>query len=309
MSDPAQLVIGTRASPLAMAQAHETRDRLVRAHGSDQRRLVLRPMTSTGDRIQNRPLAEAGGKGLFTKELDEALIAGRIDLAVHSAKDLPTALPDGLVIAGYLPREDARDVLVSRHQGGLAALPPGARMGTASLRRQAIVLRARPDLQVVLLRGNVGTRLDRVERGEVDATLLALAGLKRLGLEHRANVVLSADDMLPAVGQGAIALVIRAGDARVAGDLAPICDLATEQAVSAERAYLTVLDGSCRTPIAGHARVLGGELDLRGLVLEADGTGAAEVRLSGPATEAERIGREAGLDLRRRLPGGTIPRV
>jgi hydroxymethylbilane synthase len=263
-------------------------------------------MTTTGDAIQDRPLAQAGGKGLFTKELDIALLEGRIDLAVHSAKDLPTILPDGIVIAGYLPREDVRDALVSQLADSLAGLPAGAVVGSASLRRQAMVLRARPDLQVTLLRGNVGTRLKKLESGEVGATLLALAGLKRLGLAHHATAILSEDEFLPAVGQGAIAITIRAGDERTGEMVARICDAATGAALAAERAYLAVLDGSCRTPIAGHATLTEGGLRFRGLVLRPDGSEAVEVALSGPAADGDRIGREAGLDLRARLRPGML---
>lgn len=300
------LAIGTRASPLAMAQAHETRSRLADALGWEAERLLLVPMTSTGDRIQNSSLAEAGGKGLFTKELDEALLAGVIDLAVHSAKDLPTALPDGLRIAGYLPREDARDVLVSSLANTIAGLPAGTAVGTASLRRQAMVLRARPDLRITLLRGNVGRRLDRAESGQVGATLLALAGLKRLKLDRHARAILPLDEFLPAVGQGAIAIVTRFDDCRVVAQVERICDEPTGQALAAERAYLAVLDGSCRTPIAGHAAHDRDGLDFRGLVLRPDGTESTEVAISGSATDAERLGREAGHNLRARLPAGWV---
>lgn len=301
---PFRLVIGTRKSPLALAQAHEVQARLAALSGADIEALPLAPMVSTGDRIQNRPLSEAGGKGLFTKELDEALAAGAIDLAVHSAKDLPTELPPGLVIAGYLPREDARDVLVTNLGGDLAGLPPGTLIGSASLRRQAIVLRARPDCRVTLLRGNVGTRLAKLERGEVGATLLALAGLKRLGLDAHATAILSTDEVLPAVGQGAIAIVIREGDARVQDAVAAISDEVTGAAVTAERAFLTVLDGSCRTPIAGHAEIGPDGLRLRGLVLRPDGSDARTVERCGAASDAAALGREAGLALKARLPPG-----
>lgn len=307
MSDPSTLVVGTRASPLAMAQAHETESRLRDALGWGPDQLVLRPMTSTGDMILNRPLAEAGGKGLFTKELDEALLAGAIDLAVHSAKDLPTALPAGLEILGFLPREDVRDVLITRLADGIAGLPPATIVGTASARRAALLLRARPDLEVVLMRGNVGSRLGKLERGEVGATLLALAGLKRLGIAEQPGAVLSVEEFLPAVGQGAIALMARAGDARVAQACAAICDPATGTALAAERAYLAVLDGSCKTPIAGHARATpGGALNFRGLVLRLDGSDIREVALSGPSDDAERLGRDAGQEIRGRLPAGWL---
>jgi hydroxymethylbilane synthase len=306
MADSSRLVVGTRRSPLALAQARETVARLAAALGWDPDRLPLDEMVTTGDAIWDRPLSEAGGKGLFTKELDESLLAGRTDLAVHSAKDLPTAMPDGLAIAGYLPREDVRDVLITPLAADLAGLPAGTVVGTASLRRGAIVRRARPDTVITLLRGNVGTRLAKLESGEVGATLLALAGLKRLGLADRATAILSVDEMLPAVGQGAIAIVVRADDRRVREALEPILDRETNVALAAERAFLGVLDGSCRTPIAGHATVRDGAVSFRGLVLKPDGALAVEVASAGPAEDAERIGRDAGLDLRARLPGGVL---
>lgn len=300
------LVIGTRGSPLALAQAHATQDRLAAALGLDSTSLPLSIIRTTGDAIQDRPLSEAGGKGLFTKELDLALAEGAIDLAVHSAKDLPTALPDGLVIAGYLPREDVRDALVSRLGASIAALPAGAVFGSASLRRQAMVKRLRPDLRVMLLRGNVGTRLDKVERGEVGATLLAVAGLKRLGLAQRITAILEPEDFLPAVGQGAIAIVTRRDDAATRDAVSRICDESTGVRLAAERAFLAVLDGSCRTPIAGHAALADGRVSFRGLVLRPDGSDAVEVARDGAAADADRIGREAGEELRRRLPAGFL---
>ena len=300
------LVIGTRGSPLALAQAHETQGRLAAALGWDEARLPLSVIKTTGDAIQDRPLSEAGGKGLFTKELDLALIHGAIDLAVHSAKDLPTMLPEELAIAGYLPREDVRDAFVSRLAASLAALPYGATFGSASLRRQAMVRRLRPDLQVALLRGNVGTRLAKVERGEVGATLLAVAGLKRLGLEGHITAILELEEFLPAVGQGAIAIVTRVNDAATRAALERVCDEATGAQLAAERAFLAVLDGSCRTPIAGHAAVANERVAFRGLVLRPDGSEAVEVAREGPAADAARIGREAGEDLRARLPAGFL---
>jgi hydroxymethylbilane synthase len=306
MTDKAAFVIGTRASPLALAQAHETQRRLAAALGLAPEQLRLAPMRTTGDAIQDRPLAQAGGKGLFTKELDIALIEGATDLAVHSAKDLPTDLPDGLTIAGYLPREDARDAFISRLAGTLSELPAGAIVGSASLRRQAMVLRARPDLKVTLLRGNVGTRLAKVEAGQIGATLLAIAGMKRLGLDHHATAILSEDEFLPAVGQGAIAIVTRTADDRTREAVSRIADKTTGIAIAAERAFLAVLDGSCRTPIAGHAKLDGSTLTFRGLVLRPDGSDAVEAALTGPAADAERLGREAGTDLRSRLAPGML---
>jgi hydroxymethylbilane synthase len=294
--------LGTRGSPLALAQTREAARLLAAAHGIAAARIEIVIIRTTGDMIQDRPLAEAGGKGLFTKELDRALIDGEIDAAVHSSKDLPTLLPDELCIAGFLPREDVRDVLVSAKAVTIAGLPPGANLGTASLRRQAQALRLRPDLRVSLLRGNVETRLRKAESGEIDATLLALAGLKRLGLAARATAILDIDDFLPAVGQGAVALTIRSGDQSTRRMLAPILDAATGHALAAERAFLRILDGSCRTPIAGHARVEAGSLHFRGLLLRTDGSDAFDVQGSGTVADAEKIGIAAGQNLLARAP-------
>lgn len=291
---PERMVIGTRASPLALAQAEETRARLVAATGLAPDALPLLPLTTTGDKIQDRALSEAGGKGLFTKELDAALFAGSADLTVHSAKDLPTDLPEGLVVAGYLPREDVRDVFISRRADNLMSLPAGAVVGSASLRRQAQILRARPDLKVTLLRGNVATRLARLDEGRVDATLLALAGLKRLGKADVATAIFDTDDFLPAVGQGAIALVARTGDAAVLAAAAAVADRDTGIALQAERAFLRVLDGSCRTPIAGHATVHGERLRFRGLLLSPDGSRSVAVAREGWIGDAEALGEDAG---------------
>jgi hydroxymethylbilane synthase len=308
MTDSSTLVIGTRGSPLALRQAHEVEDRLAAALGWDRVQLPLSIIKTTGDAIQDRPLSEAGGKGLFTKELDTALLEGAIDLAVHSAKDLPTRLPDGLVIAGYLPREDVRDAFISGVAKNLPELPRGAVMGSASLRRQAQVKRIRPDLEVTLLRGNVGTRLAKVESGAVAATLLAVAGLKRLGLESHVTAVLDTDDFLPAVGQGAIAIMTRVDDAHTRNLVKGILDEPTGVALACERAFLTVLDGSCRTPIAGHAVTDTGSIRFRGLVLRPDGSDSVEVSGAGSAADAGRIGEEAGRDLKARmLPGMLDP--
>jgi len=276
----------------------------MRAHGGSEADFPIEIIRTTGDQIQDRPLSESGGKGLFTKELDSALIAGAIDLAVHSSKDLPTHLPSEIVIAGYLPREDARDAWISRGGLTLDALPAGAVVGTASLRRAAQVKRRRPDLVTTLLRGNVETRLKKVENGEIDATLLALAGLKRLGLADRATSLLSLDEFPPACGQGAIGLTRRAGDDATRDLLAPLFDEATGFALAAERAFLTALDGSCRTPIAGHAQVHGAELSFVGEVLRADGAEAYVVRRRGLAIDAALIGAAAGKEILLRLPHG-----
>ena len=306
MASAILFTLGTRGSPLALAQALETRRRLAAAHGWDEARVAIAVIRTSGDLIQDRPLAEAGGKGLFTKEIDSALLDGRVDFAVHSAKDLPTALPDGVALAGFLPREDPRDALVSALADSIAGLPHGARLGAASLRRRAQALRLRPDLRVELLRGNVETRLNKAESGAIDATLLAMAGLKRLGLAHRARAALDIEAFLPAVGQGAIAFSARRGDARTREALAAIGDAETATALAAERAYLAVLDGSCRTPIAGHARLEDGRLILRGQVLREDGSESFEARVAGAPADAARLGADAGRDLLGRLPPGVL---
>ena len=301
--------LGTRGSPLALTQAHEARQLLAAAHGWDPAAIAIEIIRTTGDLILDRPLAEAGGKGLFTKEIDAALIEGRIDAAVHSAKDLPTLLPQEVVIAGFLEREDVRDALISSVADSFAALPRGARLGAASLRRQAQARRLRPDLKVELLRGNVETRLRKAESGAIDATLLALAGLKRLGLAHHARATLDLESFLPAVGQGAIALTARAADSQALAALAAISHTETTTAVTAERAYLAELEGSCRTPIAGHARLVDSGLLLVGEVLREDGSEAFAVRLSGAPEDASRLGAAAGRELAGRLPPGILPRA
>ena len=300
------LRLGTRGSPLALAQAHEARARLAAAHGWPEERLAVVVITTTGDTIQDRALSEAGGKGLFTKELDIALLAGDIDIAIHSAKDLPTALPDGLSLSGYLPREDVRDALISRDGSGVADLPRNAVVGSASLRRQAQLRRLRPDLDVRLLRGNVQTRLRKLDGGEYHATILAMAGLKRLGLTARVTEQLPLHDFLPAVGQGAIAVTAREGDGATADLLGPILDGDTGAALACERAFLGVLDGSCRTPIAGYARVQRGDLLFRGQVLSPDGAQSCETVTDGGLALAARIGRAAGQDLLARAPASLL---
>ena len=308
MTASPHLVLGTRGSPLALAQANETRRRLAESHGWAEESIELRIIRTSGDMIQDRPLAEAGGKGLFTKEIDFALLAGEIDFAVHSAKDLPTLMPDGVALVGFLPREDVRDALISPLADSIEGLPQGASLGAASLRRQAQALRLRPDLKPELLRGNVETRLRKAESGAIGGTLLAMAGLKRLGFAHRARSPLSLDAFLPAVGQGAIALTARSGDKRANDALAPITDAATFAELAAERAYLAVLEGSCRTPIAGLARFAAGRVRFRGEVLRTDGTERFDVEAEGAAADAARLGAEAGHALRARLPEGVLPR-
>jgi len=294
------LRVGSRGSPLALVQAREVKRRLVAAAGLDTERIEIKPIRTTGDAIQDRPLAEAGGKGLFTKEIEEALLAGAIDIAVHSAKDMPTVLPAGLILAGFLPREDVRDAFISRQATTFSALRPGAVVGTASLRRQAMVKRLRPDLEVVTLRGNVETRLRKLDAGAADATLLAVAGLKRLGLLSAATAILEVDEFLPAVGQGAIAIETRADDAATRALVAAIDDPDTATALAAERAFLGVLDGSCRTPIGGHATVSGATLRFRGMIVKLDGSAAFEARRDGARNDAAELGADAGRELRRR---------
>lgn len=299
-SDDIVLRIGTRGSPLALAQAHEVQGRLAHAHGLATERIAIRVIRTSGDAIQDRPLSEAGGKGLFTKEIEIALLAGDIDLAVHSAKDVPTFLPDELWLCAWLPREDVRDVFISHKARTLAELPKGARVGTASLRRQAMVKRVRPDLDVVSFRGNVQTRLRKLEEGEADATLLALAGLRRLDLAQVATSVLETDDFLPAVGQGAIALESRRDDEATRALVAAIDDRATEIALTCERAFLAVLDGSCRTPIGGLCRIEGERLHFRGMIVSPDGREAYETTRTGARSDAAAIGIDAANELRGR---------
>lgn len=276
------------------------RDRLAVAHGIEPQVIEIRVVRTSGDVIQDRPLAEVGGKGLFTKEIEEALLCHEADLAVHSAKDMQTQLPPGLIIAGCLPREDPRDVLISSSARNIADLLPRARIGTSSLRRAALVRRLRRDIEVVPLRGNVETRLRKLDEGVADATLLALAGLRRLGLESVASAILDPNEFVPAVGQGVIAIETRADDARLRELIAKINDVDAATALIAERAFLAELDGSCKTPIAGHARLVGGEVRFHGLIVKPDGTCAYEAVRNGPAQDAPRLGADAGRELKQK---------
>jgi hydroxymethylbilane synthase len=290
--------IGTRGSALALAQAHETRARLMAAHGMPQEAFAIEVISVSGDRIQDRPLSEAGGKGLFTKEIEEALLDGRIDIAVHSSKDMPTQLPAGLHIATFLEREDVRDAFIGRDAKTLADLPRGATIGSSSLRRQAQIRRLRPDINVVMYRGNVQTRLRKLAEGAVDATLLAFAGLRRLGLEHVVTSILPQDDFLPAPGQGAICIECRQGDERIEAILAPIHHRDTGLALTCERAFLAALDGSCRTPIAANAVIEGRRIRFTGMILKTDGSETHDIAADGDAGDAEAIGRDAGARIR-----------
>ena len=307
MSEPLRpLRVGTRGSPMALRQAALVRDRLMAAHSdlAATQPVEIVTIRTTGDRVQDRRLAEIGGKGLFTKEIEEALFAGRIDLAVHSLKDVETWLPDGLEIACVLPRDDPRDVFLSLTAPNLAGLPKGARIGTASLRRQAQLLRRRPDLNVVPMRGNVDTRLRKLAAGEVEAIVLALCGLERLGQAEHATEILPREVMLPAVGQGVLAIECRAGEARLRRLLKPLHDPRTAACVAAERAMLAALDGSCRTPIAGLAELDGDRLSLEGSLLKPDGSAEIRARSSGEIAEAEALGTALGRELRRRAGPG-----
>jgi hydroxymethylbilane synthase len=304
MAQSSFLRIGTRGSPLALWQAREVQAHLAAAHGVEPEAIAIEAIRTTGDVIQDRPLSEAGGKGLFTKEIEQALLDKAIDLAVHSSKDMPTALPAGLELAACLPREDVRDAFISRKATSLAGLPHGAVVGTASLRRQAMVKRLRPDISVVTFRGNVDTRLKKLDDGVVDATLLALAGLKRLGREAAATAVLDVDAFLPAVGQGAIGIEVREADRRTCDLLAKINHTETLTALRTERAFLAVLDGSCRTPIAGHAQIEGGNILFRGMILRPDGSETHETARRGAIQDGATLGADAARELKARATPG-----
>ena len=298
------IVVGTRGSPLAIAQTRHICAQLLAAHPAlaEDGALRTETITTSGDRFVDRPLAEIGGKGLFTKEIEEALLDGRIDLAVHSMKDVPTWLPEGLEISAMPEREDPRDVLIAPDPpgvAGLADLPHGARVGTGSLRRQAQLLARRPDIAVVPMRGNVGTRLRKVHEGMADATLLALAGLKRLGEDVEGMAVLAPEEMLPAVGQGALGIECRTADESAKELLRSLVHPQTEASVRCERALLEILDGSCRMPIAGLAVPdSAGGLRLDALVARPDGSVCHRVERIGAASDALSIGRDAGAALR-----------
>jgi hydroxymethylbilane synthase len=274
------LNIGTRGSPLALAQAYETRARLAEAFDLPHEAFNILVIKTTGDKILDRPLKEIGGKGLFTREIEDDLLAGKIDIAVHSMKDMPTIQPDGLVLDTYLPREDVRDAFISPRAGGLAELASGTVVGTSSLRRKAQLKLRRPDLKVVEFRGNLQTRLKKLEEGVAEATFLAMAGLNRLKMDDVPKSAIQVDDMLPAVAQGAIGIERRLHDYRTADMLAAIHDENTGYRLTAERAFLAELDGSCETPIAGLAELEGATLRLRGEVLRPDGSDAIKDELS-----------------------------
>ncbi|WP_127901861.1 hydroxymethylbilane synthase [Solirhodobacter olei] len=300
------LRIGTRGSPLALAQANETRERLRVTHGMSEDAFEIVIIRTTGDRVQDRSLRELGGKGLFTREIEEALASGAIDIAVHSMKDMPTLQPEGLALDCFLPREDVRDAFVSPVAERLADLPEGAVVGTSSLRRRAQLKLARPDLQVVEFRGNLQTRMKKLDEGVAAATFLAMAGLNRLGLDHVARAAIAPEEMLPAVAQGAIGVERRADDSETAALLAAINDAPTTLRLAAERAFLARLDGSCETPIAGLALIEDGEIWLRGEILRPDGSERIADEGRAPLADAEALGRDLAARLLARAPEGFL---
>ncbi len=289
--------IGTRGSPLALAQANEVKERLIKAHGYDPDLVAIVVIKTTGDQILDRPLSEAGGKGLFTKEIEEALLSHDIDLAVHSMKDMQTVLPEGLLVGAVLEREDVRDAFISLKYRSMEELPEGAVVGTSSLRREAQIRYLRPDLKVVGFRGNVQTRLRKLEEGMAEATFLASAGLNRLGLTNRISSLIPTEKMLPAVAQGAIAIEIRVDDEATAALISPLNHEPTAICVTAERAYLARLQGSCRTPIAGLATAAAGEIMFRGQILSPDGRRSLAATNIGKLHQAAEVGERTALDL------------
>lgn len=299
-SGRATIVIGTRGSPLALAQAHETQRRLIEAFPelADEGGIEIRVIHTTGDMVQDKALSEIGGKGLFTKEIDVAQLNNEIDIAVHSMKDVPTWLPDGICLPCMLPREDTRDVFISNKAKTIEELPDGSVIGSASLRRQSQILARNPSLKVVNFRGNVQTRLRKLSEGVVDATLLALAGLARMDMTEHATSIIDQDEMLPAVAQGAIGITCRDGDQAMLDFLAPLNHLETKTCVDCERSFLARLDGSCRTPIAGQARIEDGLLRFRGLVAKPDGSVVFETGRNGNPADALAIGTDAGTELK-----------
>lgn len=291
------LKIGTRGSPLALAQAYETRNRLSAAFDLHEDAFVIKVIKTTGDKIIDRPLKEIGGKGLFTREIEDDMLSGVIDIAVHSMKDMPVLQPEGLVLDTYLPREDVRDAFVSASHNRLVDLPSGAVVGTSSLRRKAQLLNFRSDLTVVEFRGNVQTRLKKLEDKVADCTFLAMAGLRRLDLAHVAKSAIETDEMLPAVAQGAIGIERRIGDTNAAEMLSAIHDVQTGQRLAAERAFLAALDGSCETPIAGLAELDGSNLRFRGEVLRPDGSESIGDDVSGAIEDGAEMGRAMAAEL------------
>ena len=287
------IVIGTRGSPLAVAQAQETRSCLMNAHGLSENAFLIKIIQTTGDLVQDRPLSEIGGKGLFTVEIEDSLLSGSIDIAVHSMKDMPTTLPSGLTISTVLPREDVRDSFVSLKYRTIHELPKGCTVGTSSLRRRAQLLSQRPDLKVVEFRGNVQTRLRKLDEGVAEATFLACAGLARLGLNNLINPI-PIDQMLPAVAQGAIGIEQKSDNDLIRKFLEPVHDKNTELQLLVERSFLAELDGSCRTPIGGLAIIKDKEITFHGEILKPDGSQIFNDVWSGQLKEASSLGKNAG---------------
>ncbi len=296
--------IGTRGSLLALAQAHEVRDLMVAAHGMSAEEIEIVVISTAGDRIQNKPLSEVGGKGLFSKEIEQAILDGRVDLGVHSSKDMATTLPDGLELDVFLPREDVRDAFLSPKAKKLQDLPKGAVVGSSSMRRKALINKLRPDIEVVMFRGNLQTRMKKLAAAEVDATLLAFAGLKRLGLEDEVTSLLEIEDFPPAPGQGAIGIETRIGDERIKQLIAPLNDADTFAALTLERAFLKALDGSCRTPIAGVANVEGDQISFSGMVLSDDGQIVHEGSCRGVVADAASLGKAIGAEIKAKAGPG-----
>ena len=301
-SPASPLNIGTRGSPLALAQAHETRARLAKAFDLPFEAFTIVVIKTTGDKVLDRPLKEIGGKGLFTREIEEDMLSGKIDIAVHSMKDMPVDQPEGLLLDTYLPREDVRDAFVSLDGGKLSDLAQGATVGTSSLRRKAQLLNYRPDLNIVEFRGNVQTRLQKLENKVAEATFLAMAGLNRLDMKDVPHTPIETNQMLPAVAQGAIGIERRADDTRVAEMLEAIHDGPTGQRLAAERAFLAALDGSCETPIGGLAELHGGTVKLRGEILRVDGSDVIGDKGDAPIEDGAALGTELARTLRSRAP-------
>ncbi|KAA6406059.1 hydroxymethylbilane synthase [Candidatus Tokpelaia sp.] len=300
----ASLKIGTRGSALALAQAQSVRTALLHSHGLPPQNVEIIPISTQGDRLADRPLDLIGGKGLFTQEIEAALAAGRIDIAVHSAKDMPAVLPQGLHLSVFLPREDPRDAFIGRWVTKLADLPAAAKIGTSSIRRRAQLGRLRPDLQIVLLRGNVQTRLEKLIKEGIDGIFLAYAGLKRLGLSAKATEILPLDRFVPAPGQGVIAVESRKNDKRVDALLAPLNDRKTCIETACERSFMAALDGSCRTPLGAYAQLNGEKLHIHGIILAPNGAIFHEIRTSGALEEAIFLGEQAAAELKARAGAG-----
>ena len=295
-SQPPFARIGTRGSPLALVQARLVRRLLAEVHGVDEDRIAIQVISTGGDRTQaaNASLTEIGGKGLFTKEIDQALLDGVVDIGVHSSKDVATTLPKGIALAAFLEREDVRDAFISVIAGDIDSLPQGARFGTSSIRRAAQVLRRRPDLVIVPFRGNVETRLQKLADGVADATMLAVAGLNRLGKADRITAMLDPVHFMPAPAQGAIGIAVRSDDRRMAEVVAPLDHAVTHSGILAERAMLRVLDGSCRTPVGALSSLVGDIVELKGEIISLDGQQTFTDSVSGPVDSAEALGATLG---------------